>query len=190
MRFLEHLRHNPMCFNGDTDKFDFDFSPFIPDINAFDLNEIASQMIESTTEIPEGFSTVFTPVGLEWLKHDEFKMRPRLEQYVGIIPPFVNCWFEYFDLDLDEDVGVHVLSMSPEWMARELPDHPEFKYCLNITVFFWHRVRGSFVIARETTAMVVSDDEGQLLRSVFVACIRDTEDPTLTKNGPASVPRY
>src|SRR6266478_2027496 len=98
MRFIDHMRLNPMCFNGTTERVDFDASVLIAGTTVFDVSEVADQLIESCTEaIDGGISTKFTPRGEELVK-----MRPTadgcelaLDQYVGIIPPFDNCFFEY-----------------------------------------------------------------------------------------------
>jgi hypothetical protein len=50
MRFIDHLRSDPICFDGDTDKVDYDVSRLIAGTTVFDVAEIAEQLIESSTE--------------------------------------------------------------------------------------------------------------------------------------------
>ena len=69
MRFINHLRLNPMCFDGSTDKFDFDASELIPGPTVFDISEVADQIIEKSVETPGGGTTTsFTPKGKELVK--------------------------------------------------------------------------------------------------------------------------
>ena len=66
MKLIDYLRLNPMCFDGSTDKFDFDAAELIEGSTVFDISEVADQIIESSVETPGGGTTTsFTPKGKE-----------------------------------------------------------------------------------------------------------------------------
>src|SRR5262245_43036835 len=69
MRFIDHLRLNPMCFDGSTDKVDFDASELIQNATAFDISEVADQIIDKCIERPDGARDAFlTAKGQELAK--------------------------------------------------------------------------------------------------------------------------
>lgn len=70
MRFIDCLRRDPMCFDGDTNKIDFDASPFLRETTTFDVTEIAAQLIEATHEVlGVGRETIFTETGKDLFKY-------------------------------------------------------------------------------------------------------------------------
>jgi hypothetical protein len=193
MRFIDHLRQNPICFNGDTDKFDFDATPLIEGTTVFQVGEIADQLIESSTEvIGEGTTTKVTAKGLELLRSrpDGNGFTLALGEYVGIIPPFENCFFEYPAtkyIDATVDCGVHVFSMPKDRIEATFPGQG-FAFVMYATVFFRFNFNGQWESGRETTAMFASDSEGRLLHLKMTACLPKGVDPSLRKNLPQITP--
>jgi hypothetical protein len=193
MRFIDHLTLNPICFNGTTDKFDFDASPLIEGTTVFDVSKIADQLIESSTEIlGEGITTKFTDEGLNLLKlrpkGDVYELR--LDQYVGIVPPFENCFFEYPVAKYGEygaDCGVHIVSMPKDWIEEAFPGRG-FAFVIHATVFYRFILNGQSISARETTATFASDSEGRLLRFEAVSCVPNGVDLSLPTNRPQYTP--
>jgi hypothetical protein len=95
MKFIDHLRTNPICFNDDTDKCDFDASPLIYGATCFDISEVADQLIDKIEVIPDGgWEVHYTGKGKELRKLTTLGHLDK-SHYVGIIPPSDNCWFEY-----------------------------------------------------------------------------------------------
>jgi hypothetical protein len=193
MRFIDHLRQHPICFNGSTDKFDFDASPLIEGTTVLQVGEVADQLIETITQVTgEGTATKFTDKGKEWLK-----LRPSAhghelatDQYVGIIPPFENCFFEYPVTaygDKAVDCGVHLFSMPRDWIEETFPGQG-FAFVMYATVFYRFILSGQSVSGRETTAMFASDSEGQLLHLQAMACLPQGVDRSLIQNSPQYTP--
>jgi hypothetical protein len=195
MKFVDHLNLNPVCLNGDTDKFDFDASPLIENATVFDISEIAAQMIESHVDLGlEGISTTFTEVGKEWLPFDKSTSSPDKGRFVGIIPPFESCWFEYpsrlvgtpAGLPVEVDVAVHLWALRPEEVAMQCGDG--YKFAMLATVFHRHIYKGVSISTRSSTGQIASGDEGQLLLLSARSCVPKGEDRTLSRNQPHITP--
>lgn len=196
MRFIDHLRLNPICFDGSTDKFDFDASELVEGATVFDISEVADQIIEKSVETPGGGTTTsFTPKGKELVKlcpHPILEGCQTLDvsQYVGIIPPFDNCFFEYPTTKYENsavDCGIHVLSMPQKWIAAKYRDEG-FEYFMFVTIFFRFVGNGVSRTGRETVASIATDLEGRVLDYQIVACLPDGVDRSLRQNQPQSLP--
>jgi hypothetical protein len=193
MRFVDHLRRNPMCFDSGTDRSDFDASPLIGGTTVFLVSEIASQLIESVKKNPDGsMLTILTPEGEKLLKFlptgDGYKTLA-VDQFAGIVPPFDNCFFEWptpFEPDV-VDCGVHLQSMSKEWIAANFPDDG-YSFVLQATVFYRFVIQGVSIVGRETQGMIASDSEGQLLDVKVSALLPEHVDRSLPSSRPQSTP--
>ena len=111
-------------------------------------------------------------------------------QFIGIIPPFDNCFFEYPTTKYEDsavDCGIHVLSMPKEWIAAKYPGEG-FQYFMLVTVFFRFVFNGVSKAGRETVATIASDAEGRLLNYQIVACLPDGVDRSLRQNKPQCTP--
>jgi hypothetical protein len=204
MRLIDYLRLNPMCFDASTDKVDFDASDYINGATAFDIGEVADQLIKGVTEQPQGVLYDFTPKGLELIKvrslpGDGGEVRTiDATQYVGIVPPHENCFFE-FSVRHDRDhpdrgwsileVGIHLASMSQEWIAAKHPDHEErgIKFAMSVTVFLHSLVQGRHVVGREIVASMTSDFGGRLITCDVEALLPNGVDRSLPQNQPQSI---
>ena len=191
MRFIEHLRLNPMCFEGSTDKVDFDAWDLIDGTTVFDVSEVADQLIDRSTIIPSGATETFlTPNGQEWAK-----LLPTADgkhnildygKYIGIIPPFDNCFFEYpaaKDEPSAADAGVHVSSMSKKWIAAKYPGQ-DYEFVMLVTVFYRFITKGVSVTGRETVATIASDGIGRVLLLEVAACLTADIDRSQPENQP------
>ena len=196
MKFIDHLRLNPICFNGSTDAFDFDASELIEGSTVFDISEVADQIIERSVEIAGGGTTTsFTPKGRELVKLCPHPTREGyqtldISQYVGIIPPFENCFFEYPTTKYEHsavDCGIHVLSMPHEWIAAKHPGEG-FAHFMLVTIFFRFVINGVSKTGRETVATIASDAEGRVLEYGIVACLPDGVNRSLRQNQPQTAP--
>lgn len=113
-----------------------------------------------------------------------------MRQYVGIIPPFDNCFFEYPTTKYEHsavDSGVHVLSMPQEWIAAKYPGDG-FEHFMLVTIFFRFVINGISKTGRETVATIASDSEGRVLDYQLMACLPDGVDRSLWQNQPQSTP--
>jgi hypothetical protein len=190
------MRRNPMCFDASTDKCDFDASELIEGSTAFDIGDVADQIIESSVETPGGETeTIFTAKGKELVKlcphptQDGCKTLD-ISRYVGIIPPFDNCFFEYPTTKYAYsavDCGIHVLSMPQEWIAAKYPGEG-FEHFMLVTIFFRFVINGVSKAGRETVATIASDSEGRVVDYQLVACLPDGVDRSLRQNWPQSAP--
>ena len=196
MKLIDYLRLNPMCFDGSTDKFDFDAAELIEGSTVFDISEVADQIIESSVETPGGGTTTsFTPKGKELVKlcpHPTLEGYQTLDvsRYVGIIPPFDNCFFEYPTTKYEHsavDCGIHVLSMPQEWIAAKYPG-AGFEHFMLVTIFFRFVINGLSRTGRETVATIASDAEGRIVDYQIVACVPDSVDRSLRQNRPQYTP--
>ena len=196
MRLIEYMRLNPICFDGSTHKFDFDASELIDGSTVFDISEVADQIIERSVETPGGGTTTsFTAKGKELVKlcphptRDDCQILD-ISQYVGIIPPFDNCFFEYPTTKYEHSAancGIHVLSMPQEWIAAKYPGEG-FEHLMLVTIFFRFVISGVSQTGRETVATIASDSEGRVLDYQLTACIPDGVDRSVQQNKPQSTP--
>ena len=196
MRLIEYMRLNPICFDGSTHKFDFDASELIDGSTVFDISEVADQIIERSVETPGGGTTTsFTAKGKELVKLCPHPTRDDcltldISQYVGIIPPFDNCFFEYPTTKYEHSAancGIHVLSMPQEWIAAKYPGEG-FEHLMLVTIFFRFVISGVSQTGRETVATIASDSEGRVLAYQLTACIPHGVDRSVQQNKPQSTP--
>lgn len=192
MRFIDCLRRDPMCFDGDTNKIDFDASPFLRETTTFDVTEIAAQLIEATHEVlGVGRETIFTETGKDLFKY-------QWEQYTGIIPPFDNCFFEYRATKEEQidptittrvgDVAVHLVSLSKETIESRFPDQG-FAFVMHGTVFFRSILEnGKSRTSRETVCLIASDSGGQVKRVAVERCLPPGADRSALENLPLQTP--
>jgi hypothetical protein len=113
-----------------------------------------------------------------------------MDQYVGIVPPFCNCFFEYPMIpcgDCAVDCGVHLASMSREWIAANFPDQG-VAFVLFATVFFRFLENGVSMTGRETVGIIASNSEGQLLSLKLRACVPEGVDQAQMKHSPQQTP--
>ncbi len=204
MRLIDHLRLNPMCFNASTDKVDFDASDYIEGSTAFDIGEVADHLIEGVREGKQGAVYTLTTKGTELITlrpapGDENKQTIDFDQYIGIVPPGDNCFFEYpakhYTYDSDADltllhVGIHLASMSQEWIAAKIPDYKDrgIEFAMFATVFFHNRFHGQHVVGRETVAYVTSNSDGRIISCNIETLLPDGVDRFLPQNQPQSPP--
>ena len=201
MRLLDYLRIDPMCFDASTDKVDFDASDNIKGATAFDIGEVADQLITSIAEQPQGVVYDLTPKTLELIKvrslpgDESESLAIDASQYVGIIPPYDNCFFEYAVRHRNDgtdvgwsirDVGIHLASMSPEWIAVKIPDYKEhgITFAMYATVFLHSVVQGKDVVGREIVAYMTADADGRLTTCEVEALLPAGVDRSLPQNQP------
>jgi hypothetical protein len=188
MRMIDHLRRNPMCWNGDTQKMDFDASEML-NAKVFLCSEIVEQVVESSTDMPDGGKgTTFTPFGQDLLKmvKTDDGYRIKMQEYVGLVPPFESCWFEWPTLydPRSTDCGVHLFSLPKEEIQRRFPDQ-DFGFVMLANVFQRLDIG---VIARETVAIIYAGPEGRMMSLKIKVCLPPGADLTLPANAPAKAP--
>ena len=197
-----------MCFNAATDKFDFDAAEYIEDATAFDITEVANQIIESETEtFGAGSSSALTAKGHELIKTCPHPTDPNshtldLDQYIGIIPPFSNSFYEYtvnnyvyedkagMTHRLPVTHGIQVTSMPESWLPIAISDYKErgIKYALEATVYTGSRLGNQYYVERNTIASIASDVDGRPLVCNVRALLPPGVDRTLRQNQPQSTP--
>lgn len=132
----------------------------------------------------------FTAQGLDLLKYDPGEKTINLSHYVGIIPPFCNCWFEYRNGETEcPDAGVHLYSLSRDEIAYEFPDDG-FAFVVYLAVFYRHVVNGVSHSALETVALFALDNEGRLISFEAMACRPEKADQSLPENQPNCIPIF
>jgi len=112
-----------------------------------------------------------------------------VDQYVGIIPPFDSCFFEWqtpFEPDA-VDCGVHLQSMPEEWIKAVFPDEG-YSFVLEATVFHRFILNGVSISGRQTMAIIASDNEGQLLNVRVSALLPKGTDRSLPSSTPQRTP--
>ena len=206
MKLIDYLRLNPMCFDNSTDKVDFDASDYIEGATCFDVSEVADQLVESVTEVPgQGNAVLYTPKGREVVKlvpmpGDENKRTIDYSQFIGIIPPFTDCFFEYPEHNYVSHGemgpfrilgrGIHLWSASPDWIALKIPDAQErgIKFVMQATVFTDTGTHGNHIVARETVAYIATGADGNVIACNIEALLPDGTDRSLPTNQPQFSP--
>ena len=208
MRIIDHLRLNPICFDGATDRFDFNASKYVEDATAFDISEVADQIIESETEtFGVGSSSTLTAKGHELIKTRPHPTDPNsytldLDQYIGIIPPFPNCFYEYtvHNYTYEDKTGtkrcfplthgIQVTSMPESWIPIAIPDYKErgIKYAFEATVYTRMRIGDQYYVERKSIASIASAVDGTPLVCNVHALLPPSVDRTLRQNQPQRTP--
>jgi|SRR5579871_538660 len=208
MKLIDHIRLNPICFNNATDKFDFDASSYVHDAVAFDISEVADQLIETIR--PVEINGVRCTMTTFTQKYHELVRQPMHEtgdpelkaldmnQFVGIIPPFDSCFFEYAthkylppgSSTTEREYGVHLASMPLEYIEKKVPDYEErgITFVLYATVFCRLFVKGRYQAARETVAYITADAAGRIVTFHIEALLPDHVDGKLPQNCPQQTP--
>ena len=173
MRFMDHLRLNPMCLDTAKPHGPMFDASFITDATVFEISEIASQMIDHRDDVSMGLGvTVFTEIGKRMVKSAEGRLD--LSQYVGIVLPYEDCFFEFpvtwptrrgptiehvnvFDLHH----GVHLHEVSPEEKVQG--GVSEYAHVVLIHAFAHSVLNGKSISVVHDDGWLASDEDGQLL---------------------------
>jgi hypothetical protein len=174
MRFMDHLRLNPMCMDPAKPKGpQFDAS-FVTDATVFEIGDVASQMIDHTHELPlgEGREIVFTEIGQQMVKISDAGLD--VSQYVGIVLPYEDCFFEFpvtwktsrdpsIKIDfIDSDHGVHLHELSSEDKVKA--GVSEYAHVVVIHAFARSILNGEPISVVHDEGWLAADEEGQLTK--------------------------
>jgi hypothetical protein len=189
MRLIDHLRQNPLVMDPITGKQNYDTRQLInADTQVFVVDELASMVIQKTVNHPEvnQEQVNYTERGMEWLKcrptagDPQGRRELHQEEFVGVIPPFDNCFFEYrhpccevdpasqFQRIKTEYEGVHIMATShPDTLAalnfNRPPDTPEIKFVMHANVLYRSIGPHRGICGIDSEALICTDTEGRVI---------------------------
>jgi hypothetical protein len=175
MRGFHHLLKRPSAYKDPSNlkKGSYDLSGLINKATVFDVSSIADQLIEKIsieviTPAEIELITTYTKTGEEFMRWREGgRLAP--EHYVGIVPPFNLCWFE-FPIDnfyggdvpgVPSDYGVLLVLSEINHEIRER--YPAIQYLVKSYVFEHFCWNGVCVTTPTTSFNIPIDGDGVML---------------------------
>jgi hypothetical protein len=176
MRLIDSIRQNPMVLDPITRAFSFDSRElFTQDTQVIVLDELAKLMIKgATSQNNNGVlgleQTTLTDRADEFLKIRQCPGEPdkkaiHVEEFVGVIPPFDNCFFEYLHPNNPHSdyEGVHVQNVTdPDILSRVNCGNlgSEVKFLMIASVFY---LNGRRQVGIDSSALIGSDAQGRVV---------------------------